>query len=93
MRIMFTLAALSLGLAAASPAFADGGADCGNPPKDQWMTQEAAKEKATALGYEVRRVKIDNGCYEVYAFDKNKAKVEVYLHPVTGEVVKPKNGN
>lgn len=86
-----TFAVLSLPFAAAAPAFAEEeGASCTSAPKEQWMSEEAAKAKATALGYEVRRVKVENGCYEVYAIDKNRAKAEIYLDPVTGDVVNRK---
>ena len=89
MRLLQIPAALALAFAIATPALADDdGAGCGNTPRDQWMSQDAAKSKATELGYEVRRVKEEGGCYEVYGIDKNGAKVEVYMHPVTGVVVK-----
>ena len=39
-------------------------------------------------GWEVRNVKIDCGCYEVYALDEKRERVEAYFHPVTLESVK-----
>jgi hypothetical protein len=54
------------------------------------MSVEAAKAKGTELGYEVRRVKEEDGCYELYAIDKNGAKAELYMNPVTGDVVRSK---
>jgi hypothetical protein len=38
-------------------------------------------------GWEVRNVKIDGGCYEVYALDDKGERVEAYFHPVTLERV------
>ena len=63
---------------------------CGNEPHDKWMTKEALKLKATEMGYDVRRIKVDDGCYEAYAIDQQGKKVEIYFHPVTAEVVKTK---
>lgn len=61
---------------------------CGGAPQDTWMTKEAVKTKATEMGYDVRRIKVDDGCYEAYAINQQGKKVEVYFHPVTAEVVK-----
>jgi len=63
---------------------------CTGGPQDQWMSQDQAAATATALGYSVRQVKIEDGCYEVYAKDKQGNRVEAYLDPVTGAVVKTK---
>lgn len=87
------LATLVLTSAAFSPAAmaGDKGARCTDQPREQWMSEDAAKAKAVALGYEVRRVKVEDGCYEIYAFDKNKAKVEIFMNPVSGELVNRKD--
>lgn len=89
---MRTLAmALVFGLAvgAAGPAPASDKARCGSVPKDKWLTETAIKDKVGGLGYEVRRIKVENGCYEVKAVDKNGAHLELYVRPDTGEIVKP----
>lgn len=88
MRTILTFSALALTAAAAAPALADDDARCGNAPRDQWMSEDAIKAKGTEMGYDVRRVKVDDGCYELYALDKNGAKVELYLDPVTAAVVR-----
>lgn len=89
MHITGILASLALAAGVAAPALADDdGADCGNAPRAQWMTEDAAKSKAADLGYEVRGMREENGCYEIYAVDKTGAKVELQMHPVTGAVVK-----
>ena len=87
MHKMLPLAAFVLALAGAAPAFAEEGeASCGNSPREQWLSEDAIKAKGLALGYDVGSVKVEGGCYELQATDK--AKVKLYLHPVTGEVVK-----
>jgi hypothetical protein len=86
MHKMLPLAALVLALAGAAPAFAEEGeASCGNAPREQWLSEDTIKAKGLALGYDVGSVKVEGGCYEL---QNDKAKPKLYLHPVTGEVVK-----
>lgn len=83
--------ALLAALGVAFPALA--GSDdvsCGNLPRDQWIAVDAASAKAAALGYDVRSVEIEHGCYEIKAVDKNGARAELYLNPVSGEIVRTK---
>ncbi len=81
-RTLFAIAALAMmsGTALASSS------DC-NEPKDKWMSINEARAKVSALGYDVRKVEVDDGCYEVYG-TKNGRRYEVYINPVTAEVVK-----
>jgi hypothetical protein len=73
-----------------SPAFASGKPECGNAAREQWLTEDAIRTKATELGYQVRRVEVDDNCYEVYAIGRDGAKVEAYFHPVSGALVRAK---
>jgi hypothetical protein len=85
------LATSAMILTIGSPAFASGDdAKCANT-SGEWMSRDAAKTKAAEKGYEVHRIKREDGCYEIYAIGKDGARVELYLHPVTGEIVKTKN--
>jgi hypothetical protein len=81
-------------VSAAFPAMAQGiaqGDKCPTVPRDQWMSVEALKTKVEALGYMVRRVKIDDGCHKVYITDKaSGGEVEAYYNPATGELVQAK---
>lgn len=77
-------------LAAPTIAMADGDRICGNIPLEQWLSPGAIKDKATALGFTVRKVDIDDGCYEVDTTDKNGTKVELRLNPATGALVRQK---
>ncbi|MFP1633746.1 PepSY domain-containing protein [Zhengella sp. ZM62] len=91
MRILLTALALSATAAAIQPALAsDDDNRCGNAPVSQWMSEDAVKAKAAGMGYDVRSVKVDDGCYEAYAMDKQGRRVEVYFHPVSGDVVRVK---
>ncbi|MCM2398762.1 PepSY domain-containing protein [Rhizobium sp. S95] len=67
-------------------AHAEEGGKCGSIPQDKWMTKDALKAKASELGYDVRQVKVENGCYEVYGIKDGK-KVEVIFNPETGAQV------
>ncbi len=40
-------------------------------------------------GWRVRKVKVENGCYEVYGFDAKGERVEVFFDPKTFERVLP----
>lgn len=59
-----------------------------NVPRDQWLSVAQIAEKFAAQGYDVRKVEADDGLYEVYAIDKNGMRLEVYVHPATGEIVR-----
>ena len=56
---------------------------CEPIPKDQWRPQAELERKLTDMGWKIRRVKIENGCYEVYGTDEKGGKVEVFFHPKT----------
>ncbi len=86
-KILFTATVLA-SIGAFQPAYATN-ENCGNAAQSQWMSLDAIKAKATQMGYDVRNVKIEDGCYEIYAI-KNGNRVEAYLNPVTAEVVREK---
>jgi len=90
MKKFLILTTTSLVLAFASPVMASDDDYCGNT-SGQWMSRDAAKSIMVEKGYDVRRVKREDGCYEIYAIDKNGSRVEVYLNPVTGKIVRTKN--
>lgn len=65
--------------------------DCTTEPKDKWQDQAAFQEKLKAKGYKIKVFKVTEGnCYEIYGWDKDGKKVEIYHNPVTGDVVKEK---
>ncbi|MBH0239742.1 PepSY domain-containing protein [Methylobrevis albus] len=85
MKTLVTAAVLASALLTA-PASAGG--DCTTEPKDKWMSEEAMKAKAAELGYEKIKVfKVSGTCYEIYGWNKEGKKAEVYFNPVTGDVV------
>jgi hypothetical protein len=80
-------ACFAAGLIAASSANATGLATCDSGPKEGWQPQEKLTKQLTEQGWKVNRVKVDGGCYEVYAVDKAGKRVEAYFHPKTLEPV------
>ena len=78
--------AASMGLSA-TPAMA--GPKCTDAPQSQW---QAAPQVLAQAMQEVPKLKLfkvtDGNCYEIYGWGKNQEKLEIYYHPVTGEVVK-----
>lgn len=65
------------------------GPTCTEQPKDEWMSVAAMQQKILADGYTIAKFKTTDGnCYEIYGYDAENRKVEVYFHPVTGEAVK-----
>ncbi|OYX40853.1 MAG: hypothetical protein B7Z02_17655 [Rhodobacterales bacterium 32-67-9] len=77
--ILAFLAALPSGA-----AFADD--DCFVPMAD-WKPREAVSQFAIAQGWEVRRIRIDDGCYEINGRDAESRTIEVKLHPGTLQIV------
>jgi hypothetical protein len=52
------------------------------------MSQADLSAKYAEKGYNVKRIKVENGCYEVKALNANGARVEIVVDPMTGEVIK-----
>ena len=77
----------------ASTAFAEGNEKgCTSEPKANWQSQDAMKAKAKGMGLDVRGVKVEGSCYEVYAMNKSGKKMEIVFNPVTLEQAGTENG-
>ncbi len=87
MKTLFTALTMAGVLACAVPAHATGLATCDSGPESGWQSMEELEKQLTEKGWTVRRVKVDGGCYEVYALDENGERVEAYFHPVTFEPI------
>ncbi len=79
------LCALAAGTAlfAAATTHATGLATCDSGPQEKWQPQATLEKQLTEKGWKVRRIKVDGGCYEVYALDEKGERVEAYFHPLT----------
>ena len=83
------LLALSLGLAAL-PALADD--DC-DAPVERWQSREAVRQMAARQGWQIQRLKIDDGCYEIRGTDAQGRIFKAKIDPETLKVLKMKQGN
>lgn len=79
-------AALLLALAAV-PALA--GDDC-DVPTQQWQSRDAVMQMAAQQGWQVQRLKIDDGCYEIRGRDAQGRSFKAKLDPQTLRVLKIK---
>lgn len=86
MRRILALSALALLSLASLPARAED-VTCPEVAQDQWLSEEAGTAKAVEQGYVVRSMEAQDGCWEAYATDSTGKKVELYLHPATGEIL------
>lgn len=65
------------------------GPQCTTTDKSEWLDQAQFQEDLKAQGYEIKLFKVTDGnCYEIYGWNKEKQKVEIYFDPVTGKSVK-----
>jgi len=81
-----TLTILAL-LAATPTGFAVAGEGCFVPLAD-WQPRDVVAEFAEQNGWAVRRIKVDDGCYEIYARDANGRAIEAKVNPATLEIIK-----
>ena len=80
------LLVLSLGLAAL-PALADN--DC-DAPLNRWQSRDAVRQMAAAQGWQIERLKIDDGCYEIRFTDAQGRRFKAKIDPETLKVLKLK---
>ncbi|MBR0673085.1 PepSY domain-containing protein [Neoroseomonas soli] len=84
------IAAAALASVGAFAAVAQAGSlgrPCTSAPESQWLTLDALRARAEAEGYRVQRAKIKAACGEIYALDRNGARVELFLDPASGRIV------
>ena len=60
--------------------------DCFVPIAD-WQPKGAVAEFAKQKGWNVRQIKVDDGCYEIEGSDGDGNQIEVRLHPATLDVL------
>lgn len=79
---------ISASLLGVESAFA--GPEC-TKDKAGWQDQKEFQKKLVADGYKIKVFKVTSGnCYEIYGWNKEGKKVEIYFHPVTGKIEKEK---
>jgi hypothetical protein len=83
-------AVATLAFSVPQAGLATGLATCDSGPQEKWQPQAKLEEQLKSQGWQIRRIKIDGGCYEVYAINEKGEKVEAYFHPLTLEPVPTK---
>lgn len=81
--------AVSLLLVIAGSGVAMADDDC-HVSMDQWQSREAVQKMAEALGWQVDRIKIDDGCYQIRGLDETGRAIKVKVDPGSLAVVKMK---
>lgn len=81
--------AMALLLTGSAAALAE--TQCTDKPSDEWISQADMKERIREMGYEIKEFKVTEGnCYEIYGWDEQKRRVEIYFNPVDASIVKQK---
>ena len=90
MKYALVAAFITLTALTAPSGSATGLATCDSGAQETWQPQAKLEEMLKQKGWTVRRIKIDGGCYEVYALNEKGERVEAYFHPKTLEAVPTK---
>ena len=80
------LLSLALGLVAV-PIWADD--DC-DAPVERWHSRDAVRQMADRQGWQIQRLKIDDGCYEIRGTDSQGRSFKAKIDPETLKVLKLK---
>lgn len=83
---LITAATLIFGIAGTAVA-----SDLCTVPEAERQPIEALQQKLESEGWAVKKIKVDDGCYEAYATNAEGNKVEAYFDPKTFELVKTKD--
>jgi hypothetical protein len=80
-------------LAAIAILFASGAKaeDLCQPMSGEAKSKDEIRSMLEAQGYQVKKMGEEDGCIEMKGFDRDQMRVEVYVHPVSGEIVKIKS--
>lgn len=81
-------AALAAGLALFLVAGAASASDKCRVPQAEWQPQQALQQKLENEGWKIKKIKVDDGCYEVYGTDATGKRMESYFDPKSFAVVK-----
>lgn len=76
----------ALALSTSSPAMAS--RDECDVPMSMWQSRSAAILWGESQGWELHRIKIDDGCYELYGLDEDGRQFEVKINPSNFDVIK-----
>lgn len=77
----FAILVTAVTAVAASPAFAAGG--CSTAPQSQWQPQSTLESRLQSEGLKIVQIKVENGCYEVYATNKTGDRMNLAYNAQT----------
>ncbi|MGB8713020.1 MAG: PepSY domain-containing protein [Onishia taeanensis] len=80
LRVTTAMAAALTASLTAGTSFADD--DCRDPIAE-WQPRDVLRQALKAEGWKVRRIRIDDGCYEVRGFDQHGNRVEAKYSPAS----------
>jgi len=78
-----TILLTAIVIALSTPALAVG--KCSTAPKSKWQPQATLEAQLASEGLKVRQIKVENGCYEVYATDKDGKRENIAFNAETLE--------
>lgn len=62
---------------------------CTQAEKTKWLSEADAQQKIKAMGYDIKTFNVTKtNCYEIYGWDKEKHRVEIYFDPTDLKKVK-----
>ncbi len=61
---------------------------CGHQPKEKWANADAISEKLSRLIDREFVLGVDKGCYEAKVIVNGVTAIDIYIDPVTAEIVK-----
>lgn len=77
--LLLTASTLALALGASSAYAKD---NCHDAVAD-WQPQDTLRQLVETQGWQVKRIKVDDGCYEVKGLDKAGNKIEAEFAPAS----------
>jgi hypothetical protein len=78
MRLLLTAFAT---IAFSASAFAAG--SCSTAPQSKWQPQSTLESQLQTAGLKIVQIKVENGCYEVYATDKAGKRINAAYNAQT----------
>lgn len=70
------------------PLAATAAADCPAYLRSDWAPEAALKRALQEEGYTIKKFKVDGNCYEIYGYNRQGKKVEIYFDTKTLAIIK-----
>lgn len=86
MKLSIATIAFGFALAGTTAGSAFAAAGCSSAPASQWQPKAKLESQLSADGMKVRQIKVERGCYEVYATDKHGKRQNLAFN---AETLKP----